>query len=242
GKTLLARNISARLNLKMLTVRCDTLVSSLLGQTSKNLRKVFDYASDLPCVLFLDEFDALAGARGNERDIGELQRVVIALLQNIDSLPENVIVIAATNHEKLLDPAVWRRFAFKVPMLAPDDEIAVKIWKNKLGDFYPSNLDEKSLAIYSRGLTGAIIEQISLDCKRKAILSDKITIDELELVKKISLTDAQIKNKSIRNKSDEIKWLRGWDGKKFSLRTLSKMYNLSVRGVGNIVKDGESHG
>ncbi len=50
-------------------------------------------------MLFLDEFDALASARGNERDFGELQRIVIALLQNIDSLPENVIVIAATNHE-----------------------------------------------------------------------------------------------------------------------------------------------
>ncbi|MDH8458269.1 ATP-binding protein, partial [Klebsiella pneumoniae] len=60
GKTRLARHIAARLSLRMLTVRCDTLVSSLLGQTSKNLRKVFEYSSTVPCVLFLDEFDALA--------------------------------------------------------------------------------------------------------------------------------------------------------------------------------------
>ncbi|WP_163585513.1 ATP-binding protein, partial [Klebsiella pneumoniae] len=73
GKTQLARWVAAQLGLQLLTVRCDTLVSSLLGQTSRNLRRVFEYAEQRPCVLFLDEFDALAGARGNERDVGELQ-------------------------------------------------------------------------------------------------------------------------------------------------------------------------
>src|SRR5438477_8302827 len=111
GKTQTARWITGQLSLPLLTVRCDTLVSSLLGQTSKNLRRVFEHAVQRPCVLFLDEFDALASARGNERDVGELQRVVISLLQNVDALPDNTILIAATNHEQLLDPAVWRRFA-----------------------------------------------------------------------------------------------------------------------------------
>lgn len=112
GKTQTARWIAAQLELPLLTVRCDTLISSLLGQTSRNLRRVFDYVQEIPCVLFLDEFDALATARGNERDVGELQRVVIALLQNIDALPDETILIAATNHDQLLDYAIWRRFTY----------------------------------------------------------------------------------------------------------------------------------
>ena len=91
-----------------------------MGQTSKNLRRVFEYASDRPCVLFLDELDALANSRGNEKDIGELQRVVISLLQNIDALENNVILLAASNHEKLLDRAIWRRFPFQIPLPLPD--------------------------------------------------------------------------------------------------------------------------
>ncbi|EIQ2313685.1 ATP-binding protein, partial [Escherichia coli] len=237
GKTRLARHIAARLSLRMLTVRCDTLVSSLLGQTSKNLRKVFEYSSTVPCVLFLDEFDALASARGNERDIGELQRIVIALLQNIDSLPENVIVIAATNHENLLDPAIWRRFSFKLPMYTPDENILTEIWRDKLGQFISKDVDINYIAKKSLGVTGSTVEQISLDCKRKAILSNNNNVDEILLLKKIAFTIAQDQNISLKSKEDEIRWLRSWDEKKFSLRVLSKLYNLSVRGIGNIVKE-----
>ena len=135
GKTQTARWIAAELELPLLTVRCDTLISSLLGQTSKNLRRVFDYVEQRPCVLFLDEFDALASARGNDRDVGELQRVVIALLQNIDALSDNTILLAASNHEKLLDPAIWRRFPFQVPLPPPDATLRHEMWSAMLGIF-----------------------------------------------------------------------------------------------------------
>ena len=182
GKTRLARHIAARLSLRMLTVRCDTLVSSLLGQTSKILEKYLNIPRQ-SLVCFLDEFDALASARGNERDIGELQRIVIALLQNIDSLPENVIVIAATNHENLLDPAIWRRFSFKLPMYTPDENILTEIWRDKLGQFISKDVDINYIAKKSLGVTGSTVEQISLDCKRKAILSNNNNVDEILLLK-----------------------------------------------------------
>ncbi|MCP5629366.1 AAA family ATPase, partial [Klebsiella pneumoniae] len=76
----------------------------------------------------------------------ELQRIVIALLQNIDSLPENVIVIAATNHENLLDPAIWRRFSFKLPMYTPDENILTEIWRDKLGQFISKDVDINYIA------------------------------------------------------------------------------------------------
>ena len=241
GKTKLARYIAATLGLPLLTVRCDTLISSLLGQTSRNLRRVFEYSEQMPCVLFLDEFDALAGARGNERDVGELQRVVIALLQNIDALSDNTILIAATNHDQLLDPAIWRRFSFRIPMPMPDLHLREVLWQQFLGSFAPVGLDFKSLSSASDGVSGAIIEQVSIDAKRKAILSGDGTTDEIHLLRKLGLTLALIARKDLSTVESEIQWLRHWNSKQFSLRNLAKVYNLSTRHITNILKEEKSN-
>ncbi len=118
GKTSIARLIAARTNLPLVTAQFDGLVSSLLGSTAKNIRKVFDFATRQECVLFLDEFDVVAKKRDDENELGELKRVVNSLIQNIDSFAEASILIAATNHHELLDPAIWRRFnrTIEVPM------------------------------------------------------------------------------------------------------------------------------
>lgn len=81
-----------------MTARLDGLVSSLLGSTAKNIRKVFDFASRQECVLFLDEFDVVAKRRDDENELGELKRVVNSLIQNIDGFPRDSILVAATNH------------------------------------------------------------------------------------------------------------------------------------------------
>ncbi|WP_210388931.1 AAA family ATPase [Olsenella sp. HMSC062G07] len=118
GKTSIARYIAAQTGLPLVTARLDSLVSSLLGSTAKNIRKVFDYAAQQECVLFLDEFDVVAKRRDDENELGELKRVVNSLLQNIDSFGDDSILIAATNHQNLLDLAIWRRFnkVIEVPM------------------------------------------------------------------------------------------------------------------------------
>lgn len=85
GKTSIANYLANKLELPLVTARLDTLISSLLGNTAKNLRRVFDFASRQPCVLFLDEFDAIAKARDDQHELGELKRVVNSLLQNIDT-------------------------------------------------------------------------------------------------------------------------------------------------------------
>ena len=108
GKTTLANYIAQQSGLPIVTARLDTLVSSLLGSTAKNIRKVFDFANTKPCILFIDEFDAIAKARDDEHEHGELKRVINSLLQSIDQF-DNVL-ITATNHSEILDNAVWRRF------------------------------------------------------------------------------------------------------------------------------------
>ncbi|ENF04979.1 AAA domain family protein, partial [Escherichia coli P0304777.5] len=187
GKTMLSKYIATRLDFPLLTVRCDTLISSLLGQTSKNLRQVFDYVMQRPSVLFLDEFDALAGARGNERDIGELQRVVISLLQNMDAASEDTVIIASTNHEQLLDPAIWRRFSFRIPMPLPDIHQRELIWKNRLKNMICSDLDLSDLSRKSEGLSGAIIEQVSLDARRDAVIEGASVINHHKLYRRLYL-------------------------------------------------------
>ena len=236
GKTQTARWIAGELGLPLLTVRCDTLISSLLGQTSKNLRRVFDYVEQRPCVLFLDEFDALASARGNERDVGELQRVVIALLQNIDALSENTIVLAASNHERLLDPAVWRRFPFQLPLPLPDHELRVSMWKAMLGCFAPENLDLNVVSSKSEDASGALIELVAMDTKRQAILSGQQHVDEGELFRRLALAMALTEGQSLASLSDEISWLRQWDAKIFSIRELARLYNVSTRQINHLIQ------
>ena len=242
GKTQTARWLTAQLGVPLLTVRCDTLISSLLGQTSRNLRRVFEHAQQQPCVLFLDEFDALASARGNERDVGELQRIVIALLQNIDALPEETILIASTNHEQLLDPAVWRRFPFRVPLPMPDLALRQQLWRQFLGELAPSKVDWSDLAERSAGASGALLEQVCLDAKRVAVLAGKPQADESEVFRRLALALALASGVRLSTLDDEIRWLRQWDPKRFSLRVLADAYQTSTRHVTNAVREGEPHG
>ena len=122
GKTLVARFIASELGMPLIVSRADGLISLYLGSTAKNLRLLFEHAAARPCVLFLDEFDSLAKMRDDSHELGELKRVVISLLQNIDASRREHILLAATNHEHLLDRAVWRRFAYKLQADLPGKE------------------------------------------------------------------------------------------------------------------------
>lgn len=241
GKTMLARKIAGRLGIPLVTVRCDTLMSSMLGQTSKNLRQVFEYATQLPCVLFLDEFDALASARGNERDIGELQRVVISLLQNIDSLPAEQIVIASTNHEQLLDPAIWRRFSFRISMPMPELLQREQIWRVKLHSMLNPAINLHDLAKKSDLLSGSVIEQVCLDSRRDAVIDNEKHVSVAKLYRRLYLAIALQSGKKLNSIEDEIIWLRAQDTKIFSLRTLATLYKYSTRAIGNILKESETY-
>jgi SpoVK/Ycf46/Vps4 family AAA+-type ATPase len=119
GKTMSARWLAARLSRPLITLDLATVMSSYLGKTGSNIRSALEYAKTVDSVLLLDEFDAIAKRRDDEGDVGELKRLVNVLLQEIDDWPASSLLIAATNHGELLDPAIWRRFdevmAFSMP-------------------------------------------------------------------------------------------------------------------------------
>jgi SpoVK/Ycf46/Vps4 family AAA+-type ATPase len=122
GKTLTAKWLAKKMNIPLRIVDLASVMSSLLGKTGNNIKSVFEDAASTPCVLLLDEFDAIAKKRADEHDVGELKRLLTVLLQLIDSWPSSSILIAATNHPELLDPAVWRRFELKLDFSNPDSE------------------------------------------------------------------------------------------------------------------------
>lgn len=169
GKSRLARHIARELGLDLYVARLDGVVSSYLGSTSKNIRAVFEFAGRTPCVLFLDEFDAIAKLRGDGQELGELKRVVNSFLQNLDALGTSTVVIAATNHEELLDRAVWRRFAYRLRLRLPNRQSREKLWVQLLAGLEFDEKDAALLADLSEGFSGSDITEVALRLRRMKI-------------------------------------------------------------------------
>ena len=114
GKTTFAQYVAKTLDLPFLYVSITQLLDCYMGKTGQNLENVFQFASTLPCVLVLDEIDQIATKRREDGGVsGELKRVLITIMQNLDRLPNNVILIAATNRPEVIDDALMRRFPLK---------------------------------------------------------------------------------------------------------------------------------
>jgi SpoVK/Ycf46/Vps4 family AAA+-type ATPase len=169
GKSRLARHIAKELGLELYVARLDGLISSFLGSTSKNIRALFEFAAKTPCVLFLDEFDAIAKLRGDTQELGELKRVVNSFIQNLDSLGPHSIVLAATNHRELLDSAVWRRFGYRLELGYPDVTLRAAMWTQFL---HAQEFDTRDVALLvdlSEGFSGSDIDEVAKRLRRRAI-------------------------------------------------------------------------
>lgn len=134
GKTLSARWIASALDKPLWVLDLTAVMSSLLGKTGNNLRAALDYAKTHGAVLLLDEIDALAKRRSDESDIGELKRLVTVMLQEVDQWPDSGLLLAATNHPELVDPALWRRFDLVLKFEAPDPAAIAMAIERFLGD------------------------------------------------------------------------------------------------------------
>lgn len=182
GKTLAARWIAYRLGLPLVVLDLASVMSSLLGRTGENVRRVLDYAKQTPCVLLVDELDAVAKRRDDSSEIGELKRLVTVLLQEIDLWPEGSLLIAATNHGELLDPAVWRRFELVLEFPFPDRESVVRAVDMYLGD---EEVDGAVLEVLSATLGGSSFSEIEreiLQVRRQAAMKE-LSVDEAALTR-----------------------------------------------------------
>lgn len=173
GKTLCAEVLSTELGLPLLYTRFDSVISSYLGETSANLRKVFDFARRGRWVLLFDEFDAIGKSRDDLSEHGELKRVVNSFLQLLDNFPDDSIVVAATNLERLLDFALWRRFDEIVFLDRPTPEQIPKLIEMKLRSFPHRGVDLTPFLSRLEGMSHADIERICFEAVKTCILQGK---------------------------------------------------------------------
>ncbi len=172
GKTFIAGHIASRLGLPFHVVRLDSVISSLLGDTAKNIRALFDFANHGPGFLFIDEIDAVAKKRDDGRELGEIKRVVNALIQALDTLDERTVVVAATNHAHLLDPAIFRRFPYRIEAPLPDEGMREALWNLYLYQDQPRP-ETVPLAKISSGLSCSDIRELSLSARRTAFIHQR---------------------------------------------------------------------
>lgn len=173
GKTLSARWIAFQLGKPLWVLDLTTVMSSLLGKTGNNLRAVFDHAKATEAVLLLDEVDAIAKRRSDESDVGELKRLVTAILQEVDAWPSSALLLAATNHPELVDPALWRRFdhVLQFDMPAPElTEAAVRRFLGSSQGEFQEVIPLLSFALQAASLSD--VERCIASLRRAALLED----------------------------------------------------------------------
>ena len=187
GKTMAARWIARQLGRQLLILDLSAVMSSYLGRTGTNLRHVLDYAKSIDCVLLVDELDAIAKRRDDAGEIGELKRLVTVLLQQLDDWPSSGLLLAATNHAELLDPAVWRRFEEQVEFGLPERD-AARAFVNTLLEPVAPEAGEWSdvLAVALAGQSFSDIERKVNNARRSAALNGRKLGDHLAALLNVS--------------------------------------------------------
>lgn len=234
GKTTAAKYISQKTKLPLITARLDTMISSLLGSTSKNIRRIFDFTKSKPCILFLDEFDAIAKARDDQHELGELKRVVNSLLQNVDEFTKENILIAATNHQSLLDNAIWRRFNSIIEIPIPDEEsnyrLILSFVKGINNDF---TNDEKKISSFSKLLlnrSAADIKNIIQNAISKMIICDEKILSYERLILETYL----FINHASPSQENMVKYL---NENGVSQKSIAEMMSVSIRQIRNYLNN-----
>lgn len=181
GKTVTAEAISTELGLPLAYVRFDSVVSSLLGETAANLRKVFEYISQDTWVVLFDEFDAIGRSRDDATEHGEIKRVVNSFLQMLDNFQGRSLIIAATNFEQVLDPALWRRFDEIVRFERPTLPQTEKLIKRKLHFVWNGSVSVNVYVDQLEGSTFGDVERICIDVLKTCALEGRTKLQRQDL-------------------------------------------------------------
>lgn len=183
GKTYIAKWLSYKLNMPIITLDLANSISSYLGRSGQNIKSIFQYAKEQNVILFLDEIDAIAKRRDDASDLGELKRLVNVLLKELEECPVTCVVIGATNHPELLDKAIWRRFDRNIEIPMPEFEQRQQLIERGLRA-YIKEIDEGIIKILVDGTNGVSAADLCKMCehiKRKTIIYSEQSISVLAL-------------------------------------------------------------
>jgi len=181
GKTLTASVLAAELGLPLMQVRLDSLITKFMGETAAKLRQVFDATNLTRGVYFFDEFDAIGSQRGSTNDVGEIRRILNSFLQMIEQDRSNSLIIAATNHAEILDPALFRRFDDVLHYHLPAEVEIAALLRNKLCRRVPKGLSWKRLATHARGLSHADVSRAAEEAIKDALIHDRELVTTSEI-------------------------------------------------------------
>jgi SpoVK/Ycf46/Vps4 family AAA+-type ATPase len=185
GKTLVATDLAHKLDLPLATLDLGSLMSSHLGRSARNLQSAFAWTNVNGCVLFVDEFDAIAGSRGSTDDVGEARRLVNVLLLELERWRGPGIVLAATNHPELLDRAVLRRFDLRVDLPVPGESERKRLLRElnkQTQEITNWELDDalaEALVALTPGYTGSDLRRLVLAALRRSLLGSSSMPEEL---------------------------------------------------------------
>ena len=198
GKTLTAKVMSSIIGYPLVYVRFESVISSYLGETASNLRKIFDYMEKGKWVVLFDEFDIIGKQRDDPTEHGEIKRVVNNFMLMLENYEGDSMIMASTNHPHLLDIGVWRRFDEIIYFGLPDKERRKKIFEKYLKVMKKDkNFDFKKLSEESDRFSGADIEQVCIDALKMAILRGKDFVSFNDVKKAISKQKQKMQAKKV---------------------------------------------
>lgn len=181
GKTFTASIIASELGLPLYIVQVDKLVTKFMGETSAKLRQIFDTVNASMGVYFFDEFDAIGADRNLDNEVGEMRRILNSFLQFIEQDNSESIIVAATNNQKLLDQALFRRFDDVLHYQMPTEKEIERLYLHKLSIYQKNFKPSIALINESKLLSHAEIIKVCEDAIKDSILND-ITISEKRII------------------------------------------------------------
>ena len=240
GKTHLAKWIAKRVGLPVVLAKLDGIVSSFLGTSSRNISNLFKFANRYKCVLLLDEFDAIAKLRDDPQEVGEVKRIVNTLLQCLDDRDEVGFTIGVTNHEQLLDPAIWRRFDVQIEIPKPSEGVLPVLIKKFVKPLEYNEAEVQFLSWCLQGATGADVQKMANWLKRMSIIPEYKNQSLVRLMQRYVLLNTGRVSKMVKEALDKPldEMVRNIlnDNPTLKQKDLAEMFNLAPSSISKLKK------
>jgi len=182
GKTMTVAALAGELSVPLFTIQLDGLITKYLGETAAKLRLIFDTIQQTRAVYLFDEFDALGSERAAKNEVGEIRRVLNSFLQFLELDESDSIIVAATNHPRILDRALFRRFDSVIEYVLPAQEVAEKVMRARLALLDTARVDWTKVLAAAEGLSHADLTRACEHAAKRAILGHKTRVETSDLV------------------------------------------------------------